>query len=131
MIFVDTSAVIALYFPKDIFHSKADVWFADNKNESFVTTNQVVIEILNWARYKGGKKVAVEMGENLYSGEGITLLKSSSEDEKNAWKLFKRLSGNGVSMTDCISFVVMKRLKIKKAFAFDKDFRKAGFALLP
>jgi len=35
------------------------------------------------------------------------------------------------SLTDCASFVVMKRLRIKTALAFDKHFTQAGFERLP
>ena len=131
MIFIDTSAFIALTFPLDIFHSQANGWWKKNEKESFITSNIVIIEALGWIRYKGGKKVAIEVGERMYSGEGINIIKVSPEDEKNSWKLFKKLDGKGISMVDCTSFVVMKRLKIKKAFAFDSDFKKAGFEVLP
>jgi predicted nucleic acid-binding protein len=131
MIFVDTSAIAAISFIKDEFHSKAELWFSDNQKENFVITNLVIMEILNWVRYRLGKKRSIEIGERLYSGNGIEIIKITSEDEKNAWNLFKKFNGRGISMVDCTSFVVMKRLKIKKAFAFDSDFKKAGFAVLP
>jgi predicted nucleic acid-binding protein len=131
MIFVDTSAIVALAFPKDQFYSEANIWQKENKKESFITTNTVVIEALGWVRYKGGRKIAVEVGEKLYLGDDIDIVKVTPEDEKNAWSVFKKLDGRGVSMVDCTSFVVMKRLKIKKVFAFDSDFAKAGFTVLP
>lgn len=131
MIFVDTSAILALTFPKDSFHSKANIWQKENKKESFVTSNLVVIETLNWSRYKGGKKIAIEIGEGLYSRNGINIVKVTPEDERNAWNFFKKLDGKGISMVDCTSFAIMNRLKIKKAFAFDRDFKKAGFSILP
>jgi predicted nucleic acid-binding protein len=33
--------------------------------------------------------------------------------------------------TDAVSFALMKRLKIKKAFSFDKHFMISGFANIP
>jgi len=131
MIFVDTSAFIALTFSKDSFHSKGVSWWEDNKKESFVTTNIVAIETLGWIRYKCGKRIAIEAGERFYSGQDLNIIKVSPDDEKEAWKSFKKLNGDGISMVDCASFVVMKRLKIKKVFTFDKDFEKVGFTLLP
>ena len=33
--------------------------------------------------------------------------------------------------SDCISFVVMKRMKLKTALAFDQHFVQAGFERIP
>ncbi|MBI4099651.1 PIN domain-containing protein, partial [Candidatus Microgenomates bacterium] len=52
-------------------------------------------------------------------------------DEQNAWELFQKLSGKGISFVDCLSFALMQRLKIKTAFTFDADFTRAGFDSLP
>lgn len=131
MIFIDTSAFVALTFPTDTFHLQANVWWNKNKDESFVTTNIVVMEALGWIRYKGGKKVAIDTGKRMYSGNGMDIDKVTREDEENAWNIFKKLDVKGVSMIDCTSFAVMNRLKIKKAFTFDSDFKKAGFTILP
>jgi len=35
------------------------------------------------------------------------------------------------SLTDCISFSVMKNIGINTAFAFDKHFAQAGFKKVP
>lgn len=35
-----------------------------------------------------------------------------------------------LSLVDCSSFVTMRRLGIKKAFALDEHFREQGFELL-
>ncbi len=131
MIFVDTSAFIALTFSPDSFHLKAVAWWKENKQEIFITSDVVVIETLGWVRYKAGKKTAVEVGERFYSKSELEVVKIIQEDEKNAWNYFKKLHGDGISMVDCTSFAIMKRLKIKKVFAFDNDFQKAGFSVLP
>ena len=36
-----------------------------------------------------------------------------------------------LSLVDCVSFEVMRRLAIPTAFAFDRDFERAGFRTLP
>ena len=35
------------------------------------------------------------------------------------------------SLTDCLSFVVMKQFKLKAALTFDKHFAQAGFQMVP
>jgi predicted nucleic acid-binding protein len=36
-----------------------------------------------------------------------------------------------VTLVDLVSFEVMRRLQIETAFAFDRDFARHGFALVP
>jgi predicted nucleic acid-binding protein len=41
------------------------------------------------------------------------------------------LTGGSVTLVDLVSFEVMRRLQIDTAFAFDRDFARQGFALVP
>lgn len=131
MIFVDTSAFIALADSDDKFYQQASVWWKKNKLSRLATTNLVVAETLGWLRYKRGKKIAVEVGENLLFSDDLKTIRAERQDENKAWKLFNRVEGRGISMIDCISFAVMKRLNIKQVFAFDQDFADVGFNVLP
>ncbi len=47
----------------------------------------------------------------------------------NAWKMFKKYEDKELSFTDCISFVLMKNLKLNKAFTFDEHFKQLGFEI--
>ncbi len=130
MIFVDTNAIIALVVEDDQFHQKAVDWLQNN-TEKLITSNFIIIETLGWLRYMKGKNIAVETGKNLYSGEGITLERVTLRDEKDAWKLFQKVSKRSISMVDCITSVVMKRLNIKGIFTFDRDFIDFDFTIIP
>jgi uncharacterized protein len=46
---------------------------------------------------------------------------------REAWALFQRQQDKRYSLTDCVSFAVMKRMKLKTALSFDKHFTQAGF----
>ena len=46
------------------------------------------------------------------------------------WSLFKRFADKEFSFTDCTSFVLMRRLGLHEALAFDGHFTQAGFAEL-
>lgn len=131
MIFVDTSAIITLFVPGDTFHTRAIRWREENKNLDYILSNLIFVETTSWIRYKYGKKLAVEVGINLLSGKGISIHRLIQDDEMKAWELFKKTKGRGVSMVDCTSIVLMKRLKIKDIFTFDEDFKKLGFIVYP
>ena len=42
----------------------------------------------------------------------------------------ERFGDQRFSLTDAVTFALMRRERIKTAFAFDQDFRTAGFTLL-
>ncbi len=128
MIFVDTSAILALAIEGDEFHAEAVGWVTD---EPLVTSNLVILEVLGWIRHRSGKKKAVELGKHLLIEHGLKIMRVTPRSETQAWELFCALEGRGVSMIDCTSMVMMKRLKIERVFAFDQDFAKAGFAVVP
>lgn len=51
--------------------------------------------------------------------------------EREAWALLKRYSDQAFSFVDAVSFVVMKRKRLSRAFAFDAHFAAAGFERVP
>jgi predicted nucleic acid-binding protein len=49
-----------------------------------------------------------------------------------AWSVFEQFNvDKGWSLTDCVSYVVMKRRGITEAFVFDQDFAQMGFICRP
>ena len=130
MIFVETSAWLALVDAIDKDHKIANSWFRENSLK-FITSNLVIIESLGWIRHKRGKKEAVTLGKRLLLSPDITVERVTAVDEKRAWRLFRQVNGRGISMIDCTSFILMKRLGIKEAFVFDEDFKKLGFTTYP
>ena len=55
-----------------------------------------------------------------------------AEDEFEALvELFRKFADQRVSFTDCVSFALMRRYGIAKAFGFDRHFVHAGFELWP
>lgn len=53
----------------------------------------------------------------------------TSQDHREAVELLARRGKRGLSLVDCTSFVVMRRLGVERAFAFDADFLREGFTL--
>jgi len=50
--------------------------------------------------------------------------------QAEAWDLFGEWGGSGANAADCVSFAIMKRMGIRRAFTFDDHFRSAGFETL-
>ena len=131
MIFVDTSALVALFLKDDDFHKKAKDFIVGASDTFFVSSNFILDEVYTFIRARKGLSVALKFINFLGKIGDLKIVRVSIGDEQKALSFFKKLPGRGASFTDCTSFAVMKRLGVKKAFTFDRDFEKAGFQVLP
>jgi predicted nucleic acid-binding protein len=125
MIFVDTGAWFAAFVPNDPDHGAADAWLEAN-HEPLVTTDYVVDELLTLLKMRGEYQRALRLGASLFAGDIATLTWVTPEDIRQAWATFHRYQDKDWSFTDCVSRVVMQRLDMQTAFAFDDDFRQFG-----
>jgi predicted nucleic acid-binding protein len=80
---------------------------------------------------RGHHAKAISIGKALLDSRLVTLVHVDEAFFSEAWRDFVGKSDNRYSLTDCISFIVMKRRRIKLALAFDKHFTQAGFERLP
>jgi predicted nucleic acid-binding protein len=62
---------------------------------------------------------------------GIQFLPTKGNDLKDAFHLMRKYADQAVTLTDCISFVLMKKEGLRDAFGFDRHFTSAGFRLWP
>jgi len=125
VIFVDTSAWFSRYVPKDPNHAAAK-WFDDQAHDEFVTSDYVIDELLTLLKARGNVERAVEVGNALFAGEIAQVEWVSKADVEQAWEIFDKYRDKDWSFTDCVSLVMMQRLRITKAFAFDQHFRQFG-----
>ena len=125
MIFVDTGAWFATFVPNDPDHAAADTWLGANV-EPLVTTDYVVDELLTLLKIRGEFQRAMRIGASLFAGEIARIEWIMPDDVRQAWAIFQRYNDKDWSFTDCVSRVIMERLGIRTAFAFDDDFRQFG-----
>ncbi len=125
MIFVDTGAWFAAFVPNDADHSAADAWLETN-TDLLVTTDYVIDELLTLMKMRGEFQRALRVGAALFTEEIAQVVWVLPEDIAHAWETFQRYHDKGWSFTDCVSRVVMQRLGIQQAFAFDAHFRQFG-----
>ena len=131
--FLDTGFFIALESADDQHHPAAiAAWREIRKRRvTFVTTSYVFDEVVTFFNNRGHHAKAVEIGEALLASRIATLVHVDEPVFAEAWREFAHRADKRYSLTDCVSFVVMKRLRIKAALAFDKHFIQAGFERLP
>ncbi len=125
MIFVDTGAWFASVVPSDRDHATARAWLDANTQE-LVTTDYVIDELLTLMKMRGEFQRALVLGPSLLREELCRLEWVTPADVDLAWQVFATYRDKGWSFTDCVSRVVMERLAIDTAFAFDVHFRQFG-----
>ena len=125
---VDTSAVYALIDRDDTCHRKAVALLRSLPRRGLrpLLTNFIVAESHALLLSRLGPEIARDwLLRQIWPVERIT-----PEDEEKAREIIRRYTDKSFSYTDATSFVVMERLGIKEAFAFDPHFRQYGFKLL-
>jgi predicted nucleic acid-binding protein len=128
MIFIDTSAFLALENRKDEYHRSA-LMFRDSlleSMESLVTSDYVLDESYTIIRLRAGHKIAVQFGEMIQATGLIEIKYLTKEILQEAWHIFKSFSDKEFSFTDCTSFALMESLQIKTVFTFDDHFNQYG-----
>ena len=133
MIFIDTGAFLARHLGRDQYHQKAVAAWEElgSNNENCFTSNFVLDETFTLLARRAGYDFAVQRAKNVYSSQTLSVFRPDKEDELSAIGYFAKYADQQVSFTDCISFVLMKREKIRRVFSFDRHFEVAGFDRVP
>lgn len=129
-VFIDTSAWFALASTSDRSHRTAQATYAElvDSGEALTTSSYTIAETMGLMQRRLGWRPlelfasAVRLIEVVWIDE---VLHRRAED-----MLFEQRR-RGMSIVDAASFAVMASRGIETAFAFDDDFRREGFAVLP
>lgn len=131
-VLIDTSALYALADSRDSRHEQATeclnmiaqfhlpVWIA---NFTIAEAHRLILHNL-------GTRIGLSFLENVYDGS-IAVERAFEIDEQQARNYLSRFADQSIPYTDAISFAIMKRLGIAKAFTFDWHFRLLGFVTIP
>src|SRR5208283_2284335 len=128
-VFVDTSALVALFDRKDANHQQAKAVLGKIKTDRtrMLITDYIFDECITTVLSVAGHQTAVAVGEFIMSSKIIEMIWLDMAAKLKAWDFFKKHSDKIFSFTDCTSFVLMKELRVDKYFSFDSDFKQAGF----
>ena len=130
MIFVDSGFLLALAQPTDALHNSAVVW-ANSLTEPLLVTEYVIWEVFNSLSMPPDRAKAHLILSHLESPASPYEIVHASRDLFLAGtKLHGERPDKEWSLTDCISFHVMRERGIHRALAHDQHFAQAGFQAL-
>ena len=132
-VLLDTGYLLALELSNDQNHRAAlKHWRSMRKAlPPLVTTSYVFDEVVTYFNSRGYHAKAVEVGNRLLNSPSVQFVHVDEGLFMEGWQYFQQHKDKDYSLTDCISFVRMKRHKIETAFAFDQHFVQAGFKRVP
>jgi len=106
-VFADTSFFVALLVPRDSFHAAAVQLMAD-LTETIVTTDWFLVETANFmARSKTRHRVAGFV-RDLQADRRLNIIPASAAAIEAGLSLYERCQDKQWSLTDCISFEIMR-----------------------
>lgn len=129
-VFVDTGVWYALTDREDPDHVAVSQALREHRSR-LLTSNYILDETLTLVRFRLGWNIARQLGETLRVGGLARVERISSRDEDTAWSIFSTWSDKSFSFTDCTSFALCKRLKVRMCLAIDRDFRSFGLHCVP
>lgn len=128
-LFVDTVYWLALMNPNDTWHRHARDWAA-RISEPLVTTDAVLTEVGDAFCRVDRRRWAIEAIRNIQADPDITSVPGSLDLFTRALDLYGSRTDKDWSLTDCMSFVVMKDQGLQRALTTDLHFSQAGFQAL-
>lgn len=130
IIFIDTGAWVAVADRNDQYAKEAGEAYKDLilKREQLITSDLVLVETYNLLTQTIGSRATVHFGNRLKENPFLNVVSVTIDDWEKAWRILERYDDKDFSFTDCTSFAIMERLKIKTAFTFDGHFTQYGFS---
>ncbi len=132
-VFIDAVGWIALVHRGDMLHQKVVQIYREIGRVRRVTTDAVLIESCNAFSKTTLRQLALALMEKVKESERLGILEIIHVNEElinQGWVLFKNRTDKEWSLTDCVSFIVMKNKGINNAITSDHHFEQAGFKKL-
>ena len=128
-VFADTYYFLALLIPDDGAHEAA-LAAARNLSAQAVTTAWVLTEVADAMADLDNREECARLILALRSSPKFVIIPPTADRFEAGFELYRSRPDKDWSLTDCISFVVMKERGITEALTGDHHFEQAGFAAL-
>ncbi|MBM4136268.1 MAG: PIN domain-containing protein [Nitrospira sp.] len=132
-LFIDTGAWVAIADRNDQYATDASELYKTLifKRDQLITSDLVLVETYNLLSQTIGSKDTISFGNKLKLIPFLKIVPIIVSDWEKAWKILEKYNDKNFSFTDCTSFALMERLKIRTAFSFDAHFTQYGFTRIP
>ncbi len=129
-VYIDTSALYAVLDRDDDHHPQAAAVWSRLLEEraTLVVSSQVLVEIWALTQHRLGMDAARALADAVEPVLSVEWV--SREDHEAGRSAVLAANRRDLSLVDCTSFVVMRRLGLNRAFAFDHHFSEQGFELV-
>lgn len=132
-VLIDTSALLALAHPRDQYHARAVATARRflSRHGRWVGTTLVLGELHGHLLHRRGPADARDLTMALLDDSAYEWMDTTVDLVRTAvgsW--IERYRDQAFSLTDAVSFEIMRRERLQTAFAYDDHFRAAGFDLL-
>ena len=131
-LFVDAQYWVAFINPKDQWHDKAVKCGKVVVARPWVTTESVLIEVLNYFGEYGERfRIrAAQMIQTVMNSSKLEVIEQTRASFLAGVELYKARPDKGYSLTDCVSMNLMRERDISEILTHDHHFTQEGFTVL-
>lgn len=131
MIFVDTSAFLAVLNANDQYHPPArEAWSKIlAMDEAVMSSNYIILETTALLQHRFGIEAV-----RLFKSDILPVVEIRWVDEavhKQGVSALLAANRRNLSLTDCTSFEIMRQAGLDTVFTFDPHFGEQGFTVVP
>ncbi|HUT35021.1 MAG TPA: PIN domain-containing protein [Planctomycetota bacterium] len=128
-VFADSWYYLALLIEDDAGHEKASQWSGESTRD-ILLTDFILVEVGNVLTRGAARRRFLELVQSLRTDADTVIIPASRELVEEGLRLFGQRADKEWSLTDCISFLVMRQRGITEALTGDHHFEQAGFTIL-
>ena len=130
-IFIDTSAFLAVLDRSDRNHTYANPFWVQiiSREEVLLCHNYILVETSAVLLRRIGMKAVRVFEQDIIPV--LHIIWVTKEVHSAAVSAHLMADRRSLSLVDCVSFEVMRRTGVLKAFAFDRHFRDYGYEINP
>ena len=127
--FADTFVFLAMLTPGSYRHKEAAAWLQRSRRP-LVLTEWILTELADGLCHHTTRDRFVLLEDRLLHDRRVKIVAASEDVFRRGSELYRNRPDKDWSLTDCISFVVMKDEGINEALTADHHFEQAGFVAL-